>query len=330
MGSGCSVKPTRRRTVTNMGNSPSDRDERLDDLAERLAASTDRAEQDAILRKMEPELIYVRRMAAGREGLRGSELELFAEEGVSRFWEKRGKYDPDKGARFSSWWWTVCRNEARDAIRKRKRGVVLPALGGDEQAFPERAAANLSANDGGDDTVSLQDCYKTQRALLDELRSKMAAESGKVNLFAVLLVKLRLATAAAIAKMEAEGGREMLVGGLAADYMRWRRDEEELSFRPGWPTLGEIWGELSPKLVADSWRKYAEMLVDVVNDRISGPAPFRGDLWPRWCKRAKELARSHISSENWERCFARLMPDHGRARIDRHGLPGKDGGDDGE
>ena len=238
------------------------------------------------------------------------------------------KYCPCEG-KFETWVFQVLYNKARDIWRRRARQRTI--------FFSELLGllSEESQDEGDDSEVSVEELgpvvypptpwpeiedefevlFRQRREAMDRLAASDTGRS-RVNRKAVLWIRLRLGQAHSLQKAPfaifQEHAREPWIqdgglGGIVAVCIPWQASEAHWSFRPDWPTIGELWKELASRLDAKPEAPDDATFCQLVSD-LAGQDLSPGQ-WQQWCRRAKRWARDVLGSDLWQETFGNLMPD---------------------
>jgi hypothetical protein len=214
---------------------------------------------------------------------------------------------------FEAWCWVVLCNYARDLRRRSRDALDDPRTIRVEQGAEfESASARESDWDAAGSAldVLLADLRSVRRAL-DEVASR-SSPAQRVDYHAVLLVKLRwvlferLRRCFPVPDLATFGTKTW--SGLIEVCLPWHAGESDRRFKPGWPSLEEIWREVSlviEQVESLSFERFQSILGSLSQDTTS----LTPDLWHHWVKRAKDAARGTIDPCDWDRLFGRWLPD---------------------
>lgn len=216
------------------------------------------------------------------------------------------------GGSFKSWCQRVFRNQAIDRARKAARERVVPL--GDYDPAESRGA-----------DVAQSDLFRILMSQVQKIVDQLdwpPPHAGAVDLFAVLLMELRL-TLAAYAAPAFRTDPELLIlhGGLQGyveQLLPWTEKQRNRSFKPGFPNLEACWqaccaywedtqGSPDDRRIATIDRGTFCRLVSEL--QLDGP-DLSTDCWYQWVRRSKATARGRLTTEEWDRYLAPFMPDH--------------------
>jgi DNA-directed RNA polymerase specialized sigma24 family protein len=227
-------------------------------------------------------------------------------------WEKLTRpgastYDP-RGGRFEDWCRAVLRNWTLDRLRRAAADPLRAAPGGllDEQAEDPSAAREADAQEAA--ALVERDLAQVRR-LLDEVRGAGWSARG-VDFYAVFLFYLRWALATRLSHTWVEEGAGLPPGemaGLVARCLPWRDGERRLRFRPGAPTLAELWAAVAGALDSPPYRLPVADLCAALS-RLWPGRVVTMDAWYQWVKRARDFARAQVDPALWERLFSPWLP----------------------
>jgi RNA polymerase sigma-70 factor (ECF subfamily) len=252
----------------------------------------------------------IRRLAKAVDRRYGGNLGFeFIEGALGHYWARRKSFDPKKGT-FRSWFWRVLRNRRIDFLRKRQRDRVRQASEARLDNEPDPAETSGQAREAAE--AALATLAKDRRSLLDRMSWTPESEKTQVDFFAVLLLKLRLATADGISGVLEDGEEppdEM--ANLMAENWPWRKTEEGLRFKLSWPTLRKIWASLRADLNRPPYCVSIAALCEMQTKLLDGTLIVTRDLWYQWVKRAKKTAKCKIDPEDWEKFFSVWFAERG-------------------
>lgn len=141
--------------------------------------------------------------------------------------------------------------------------------------------------------------FSRMRAGLDRIRW---SATGQVDYYAVLLVLCRTELACVARRSGFDGGPRSLAE-LIEGWLPWHTDELHLRFRPGLPSLSELWHHLAPELGPSA----ALALVLSSLNALVANAPVRYTSLNMWCYRARNEAGARLGPD-WEHLgFAALL-----------------------
>jgi DNA-directed RNA polymerase specialized sigma24 family protein len=239
-------------------------------------------------------------------------IEEVAEDAVSILSAVVCQFRP--GGSFKSWCQRVFRNQVIDRARKAARERMEP-LGDYDPA--ESCIADA------DQAVRFRFLMSRVQKIIEQL-DRAWPHAGAVDLFAVLLMELRLTLAARVAaafRMDVElltlqGGLQ----GYVEQVLPWTEKQQNRSFKPGFPNLEACWqaccaywedtqDDSDDRRISTIDRGTFCRLVSELQE--DGP-DLSTDCWYQWVRRSKIVARQQLGPVEWERYFAPFMPDHRR------------------
>jgi hypothetical protein len=246
--------------------------------------------------------------ASFRDHLQPDAIESVLLEKIPSFREGEG--------RFEAWCSVVLRHYAFDLARRSRDALDHPrTVRMEQEAGLESVSAEETDRDSPESALDLLHTeLRSIRRALDEISSE-PNPAQRVDYYAVLLVQLRWVFWERLRRCFPDP--ELLAfgmntwSGLIEVCLPWYGSECERRFRPGWPSLGEIWREISREIErADSFTfdKFHSIL-ESLSQETTGLTP---DLWRHWVKRAKETARRRIDPRDWDRLFGHSLPDQPR------------------
>lgn len=299
-------------TATPGGELPEDR-ARFNSLA-RIATdpSTSPEQRNAAMTELEPPITRWARQVASHfsEPVRQSLLD----DAFSHVWERLGQFAAERGSP-RSWCCSVLYNRGVDMCRRRRPAVSLDSLcesecgefgGFDPEASMARPEAACMARD------EYGKVRQQRRGVLDQWSRQWRAP-GEVHYPAVLLMRLRLALAASVAE-ELPGDYHVAPverrSQLVAWCLPWRDQERDWAFRAEWPSLAEIWQQVSLRIDDPPYFLDDESFCELVSEILE--KSFSTDAWQQWGRRAKKQARGAIGKEKWNYLFGGLLPDRRR------------------
>jgi DNA-directed RNA polymerase specialized sigma24 family protein len=255
-------------------------------------------------------ILHVAEQVDGRFG--GHLGQDFIGEALTLVWERLApgplaRFDPAKGE-FEPWCRTVIVRRAIDVWRQQRRERARQASETALENQPDMTAVQEQSSREAE--VVLQLLVEQRRVVLDEMRWQPVYANG-VDYFGVLLLHLRLAIAERVGTEVAESDLELpdTMSYLLTRYLPWRAAEENLRFKPAWPTLGEIWLSLKECLDQPPYRLSIVMLCETLTRLLRGAGTVTPDLWYQWLKRSKTIAKGRIDAATWNAFFAVWLPD---------------------
>lgn len=215
------------------------------------------------------------------------------------------------GGSFKSWCQRVFRNQVIDRARKAARERVVP-LG-------EYDPAECPRTDTQEPDRFRMMMSQVQKII--EQLDWLPARPDAVDLFAVLLMELRLTLAArAAAAFRSDTELLALQGGLSGfveQLLPWTTQQQNRCFKPGFPALEACWqacceywedtqGDSESRRMATIDRgTFCRLVSELQQD-----APdLSTDCWYQWVRRSKLAARDWLL-DDWDRYLAPFMPDH--------------------
>jgi hypothetical protein len=232
------------------------------------------------------------------------------QEAVFHVYQRAGQFRANRGL-FEPWCACLLRNLGFDLCRKwqrrRRRFASLEVIG-EVRASVRKAPEDFSE-------VLLADSA-TLRGLLDARRWR-PQPNDKVDLYAVLLLHLRLVAAARGGKVFSKAGlhREEGMHAFVSGILPWRTDEEELCFREGFPTLARLWSALEDDVNRLPCHVGNLRLCQVLSGFLdAGTRPPSLQVWAKWCDRARRRARQQFGEEAWQHYLGCWLPRNSSAR----------------
>jgi hypothetical protein len=181
-------------------------------------------------------------------------------------------------------------------LHRRRAKQPMPLLG--DQPVPSPAGEP-------DETGGYIGKLEEARLVLDRIRWRPAAPGG-VDLFAVLLLHLRLSLAAAFGRVQADNHDQPLshMPDFVAWCLAWREDEEGLRIAPGLALLRDAWAALEPDLATPPHR----LPVTSVCRALGASDGLKTSRWDQWTCRARQQAKDRMGAQAWDDLFARWLP----------------------
>ncbi|MFO0881804.1 MAG: hypothetical protein U0840_31290 [Gemmataceae bacterium] len=207
---------------------------------------------------------------------------------IDRAWEhvepRLPLFRPHHGA-FLAWVRVVLVRLGHDLRRERQRQTLL------HHRLRQHALARHDRLSYPDAESQLAEAFAVLRQDLDRMAW---SPTGAVDYFAILLVILRVEIATCFQLFRGHCPPGEVVSQVVS-WLPWRADEEQRTFRPGFPPLAEVWQRLTPRLEhADGLAVIAETLAD---------PPLALSLsyntLAQWAHRSRHLARLQIGDHCW-------------------------------
>lgn len=252
-------------------------------------------QRNAAARHLEAEIAAIaRRISASYSGYLQQEI---AEQAVSHIWPRLSEYRAEK-ASFRCWCRAVLFHFAVDLWRRERR--YRRAVPENAKEDPPHAVATVE---------EYEQIHAERRRALDRLPS-VPPKTNAVHYSAVLLLKLRLALAASLAREMPDDWHAPPLrrrSEFVARCLPWRPEEEEWRCKQGWPALASVWQcvgssiDHEPFYVTDD--EFCELLSKLFRDE------FPASDWRQWVRRAKIAAQGTLGDTSWNRLFGDLMPD---------------------
>lgn len=227
------------------------------------------------------------------------------EEAVAYIWDRLdpdsdyhgSKFDPSRGASFTSWCYTVLKNRACDKQRAAQNVAI-------ESASDVPAAAS----EGGDVAIlevgSKQGTWKPvrQQRAKEELEARRAMLRAMLDRvadivrerrrdLAVILFHVRWQTGVSI--WHARGPDALIVRDVKL-WIPWRERENGLRWKPYWPTIAEVWDEMVPLLQMDDTPTAVLMCHFISTKWVLSLSPGQ---WAQWLRRAKKIVEQSLPAE---------------------------------
>ncbi len=235
-------------------------------------------------------------------------------------WQRLAKYNPTKGS-FSKWSCVVvhnwiktrfCQETSRRSFFEIEKQYKKTAddetdssdsetprrrQEGSEPRPPEYRTTDDRADERAENILVWAD---NLRDALDRMRE---VAKSRVNYYAVFLMHLRLI----VAKMLSNTIEHEERSNTIERVIRWRSDEQCLTFRQGWPELGTIWNGCRPLLNQPPNFITVDDFCKMVNN-TSPQIELTAALWNQWTKRARDHFREVLRDDRrWKTLFENLL-----------------------
>jgi DNA-directed RNA polymerase specialized sigma24 family protein len=186
---------------------------------------------------------------------------------------------------FLAWVRTVLVRLGHDLRRERQRNELLI------NRLRQRARTRSDPLTHLEAMAQLNEAFGVLRQDLDRVAW---APRGAVDYFAILLVHLRVEIATCYQLLRGPCPPGEVVSQVVS-WLPWRVEEEQRSFRPGYPALVQVWQRLTPRL------DHAGGLA-VISDALADPPPGRPlsyNTLAQWVHRSRQLAHHRMGEHCW-------------------------------
>ncbi len=209
------------------------------------------------------------------------------------------RFRPER-AKFQTWAFRVLLNLGRDLYR-RSRGPARFLSPAALVALPRRTANRLAPPNALNELAAH---FRVVREVLNEI--SWHPVEGRPDLFAVLLLRLRLGLAARVGTALGEGALlfDASVGQFVTGSLPWTATEEGRACCAGLLPLGTVWSTLATHFCQSPYRATAEQVCRAVRGEGPGQPPVERARWATWSFRARTTARQSMEEATWQRYFA--------------------------
>lgn len=233
--------------------------------------------------------------------------------------EKVNRFRSDGGA-FVPWCHVVVQNHAstlrrtlqRDGLGRTKTGSSGSSR---EIDLLQEKTTQFLGNDGSlnEELESIGERFQVLRLALNDVTWEPEG-SRRVDYYAVLLLHLRMILAARLQRYTNDGNvLPMFCWSKFIEFcLPWRGGEGQRYFRPGEPSLADVWTGLASRIDASEDDIPLDLADELLGTMESlGSDRLTIDVWHQWTKRARDQVRTRLAPEAWDRAFASWFPYRG-------------------